>query len=743
MAITAAEAFRDYETDGVPSSGSHKIKKSDMRNWGAWVEGLINAFTANGGLIFSSKATLDASLAYAANTMAWVIGDSTTANNGVYGKVGASGAGSWTRRADLPFSFIIASDVGAGTANAIQATTSIPVSGSALVWVNIFEANTASPVTVSFNGGSALTIKTNAGNDVAIGGLTAGMIVMGIVSGSTFRLVSDQASAAVLAAAEAAQAAAEAAAASVNIKNVADRTALKALNTVVTTLAFLRESGREGLFKWTTGDYSTSITADANEGVFIKADAVASSVGAWVRQLEGGVIRPEWFGAQPSNSGFDSGPAINKAFDLAFVTPSITRVLFAGGSYYSTTALRPVAAQSGSGNFDMPYEIECRDSVLVAQGTGHGADSFFLVTNNNTQKNVAGGVILGELCFLNDGDWRDIAVFIACNDWQNLGKIKVGRLDAVTGTAAQSAARHNMRLESNSGKGGVWNNWGDIESYGGVLPLFVGPVANANTFGKVKCSYGSDGLVYDEGERNYYAHISGEFSVGQTPKYCFQNAGGDTATGHFGETKIAFCEFESQDSNVALNPNWQAVIYVTKGMLVGQGMRYTLGSQPFVKVESGGYCDFDYINMVSSRRRIEKIVLPAGAVWHRNVALAKAPKKISQTVSVLGVNGVYGSYTTLYSGDYTFAIDTKMVKVTNNTNQTMTISLATDSFTDVESAMASGVSINAGASYTFTQTDFALACVDGDPVNIVKLRGRTAAASFTGSILVEGMALYL
>ncbi|PII38692.1 hypothetical protein T190_17065 [Sinorhizobium meliloti CCBAU 01290] len=110
-----AEVARDYETDGVPSSGSHKIKKGDLRNWGAWVEGLINAFTANGGLIFSSKAALDASLAYAANTMAWVIGDATVANNGIYRKIGASGVGSWTRVSDLPFSFIIASDAGAGS----------------------------------------------------------------------------------------------------------------------------------------------------------------------------------------------------------------------------------------------------------------------------------------------------------------------------------------------------------------------------------------------------------------------------------------------------------------------------------------------------------------------------------------------------------------------------------------------------------------------------------------------------
>ncbi|WP_210190404.1 hypothetical protein [Ensifer aridi] len=208
---TAATVYRDYETDGIPSSGNHKVRKSEIRALLAGYENIINAFLSTGGLIFSSKATLDASLAYAANTMAWVHGDATVANNGVYRKNGASGTGSWTRVADLPYSFILATDAGAGTPNAIQATSSIPVSESALIIMNVFEANTASPVTVSFNGGSALTIKTNTGNDIATGGLVAGMIVLGIVSGTTFRLVSDQASSAIVAAAEAAQVAAEAA----------------------------------------------------------------------------------------------------------------------------------------------------------------------------------------------------------------------------------------------------------------------------------------------------------------------------------------------------------------------------------------------------------------------------------------------------------------------------------------------------------------------------------------------------
>ncbi|OMQ42826.1 hypothetical protein BKP54_21330 [Ensifer sp. 1H6] len=127
----------------------------------------------------------------------------TVANNGIYRKIGTSGVGSWPRVADLPYSFIIASNAGAGAADAIQATTSVPVSKSALIWASIAEANTESPVTISFNGGAPMTIETNSGSNIAVGGFVAGMIVMGIVSGTIFRLISDQTSEALLAQVEA------------------------------------------------------------------------------------------------------------------------------------------------------------------------------------------------------------------------------------------------------------------------------------------------------------------------------------------------------------------------------------------------------------------------------------------------------------------------------------------------------------------------------------------------------------
>jgi hypothetical protein len=201
----ANETFAPYDSAGM----AREIVPQEAQVWGTEVERLILGFQAGGGIIFETKAQMDASLAYAANQQAWVMGDPVVGNNGIYRKFGASGTGSWQRLGDLPYSFIKATDIGAGTPNAIQAATSIPVSESALIWTNVFESNTASPVTISFNGGSALTIKAFDGADILADGLTAGMVVGGFISGATFRLISDQSRAALIAAINAAVTAAQ------------------------------------------------------------------------------------------------------------------------------------------------------------------------------------------------------------------------------------------------------------------------------------------------------------------------------------------------------------------------------------------------------------------------------------------------------------------------------------------------------------------------------------------------------
>lgn len=187
--------------DGPGASPTHPDKKL-IRDWGTWIEQIIGSLGSNVGSVFLTKTSLLADLAHDPNDMAWVVSDPIVGNNGVYQKTGASGSGFWNRVADLPYSFIVATDSGEGTPDAIKATSPIPVSESAILALNVYEPNTDSVVTVSFNDGPELRVKTNSGNDPVPGGLVGNLL--GRISGSLFRLYSDQASAAIVAAAEAA-----------------------------------------------------------------------------------------------------------------------------------------------------------------------------------------------------------------------------------------------------------------------------------------------------------------------------------------------------------------------------------------------------------------------------------------------------------------------------------------------------------------------------------------------------------
>ncbi|NSZ48438.1 tail fiber domain-containing protein [Agrobacterium vitis] len=142
----------------------------------------------------------------ATKVSAWVYEDPDPAKNGIYGWM----SNTWTWVLPLPYSFIDATDAGAGTANAIKATSDIPVSEAALISVEIFRNTTDVPVTISFNDGPALTIKTITNTEQLA--LTGGMLVWGKIYGSDFRLTVDQDVSALVAQAEVKAAAAAASA---------------------------------------------------------------------------------------------------------------------------------------------------------------------------------------------------------------------------------------------------------------------------------------------------------------------------------------------------------------------------------------------------------------------------------------------------------------------------------------------------------------------------------------------------
>jgi hypothetical protein len=204
--LPASTIWRDKEVDGVYSSPNHDPIKADIREWAAWVEGGLIAGTLNGPWEATLSA-LNAKLAYGAGNPGFVYAG---ADFGTYRKSGASGSGSWVKILDtIPgYQVVKATNAGAGTANSIVATSAPPVSysdGMQIIGVNITANNTSEDVTINFNGMGALEVRTASNNKPAIDGLVAPVRIWGQVdqSGTVFRMMSDQASAAVLAGAEA------------------------------------------------------------------------------------------------------------------------------------------------------------------------------------------------------------------------------------------------------------------------------------------------------------------------------------------------------------------------------------------------------------------------------------------------------------------------------------------------------------------------------------------------------------
>lgn len=94
----------------------------------------------------------------------------------------------------------------------------------------------------------------------------------------------------------------------------ADRTELANINGVLQPSAYLRETGREGVFKWVGTNQSANITADPNQGVYVPpASDLTGTSGAWVRTIDS-AIQTKWFGT----NGWQA--AINLAATLGILT---------------------------------------------------------------------------------------------------------------------------------------------------------------------------------------------------------------------------------------------------------------------------------------------------------------------------------------------------------------------------------------------------------------------------------------
>jgi hypothetical protein len=179
--LTIDNVWRDNVTAGVPASGDHDPDKAQIRQ----VLNQLAQGASLGALIYTTKALLDANTGATDDQMAWVVADSTAANNGIY----QSDTGAWTRRRGLPDGTAVLTNIG-GTANAITADTATgvdPAEVQLLILPDPPGTTTSTTVTLALNGGSAESVKSASGSDPAIGDIIDGVGTLFFRSGSEWR----------------------------------------------------------------------------------------------------------------------------------------------------------------------------------------------------------------------------------------------------------------------------------------------------------------------------------------------------------------------------------------------------------------------------------------------------------------------------------------------------------------------------------------------------------------------------
>lgn len=92
------DVFRDFTTDGVLASGANEPEKSAVRGIGRVIEAALGAIGLGTSVDVAkeTRAALNADLAFPADSIGLVYADGLDANNDLYVKTGASGAGGWT-----------------------------------------------------------------------------------------------------------------------------------------------------------------------------------------------------------------------------------------------------------------------------------------------------------------------------------------------------------------------------------------------------------------------------------------------------------------------------------------------------------------------------------------------------------------------------------------------------------------------------------------------------------------------
>ncbi len=258
---------------------------------------------------------------------------------------------------------------------------------------------------------------------------------------------------------------------------VATRTAMKALDTTKDTTCFLTETGREGFWVFKSGNYTSSHAADTQEGLFVKATAIASSAGSWVR-IYSGPVNVKWFGAVGDGTT-DDKTAIQAAVDYIV---GLTR----GGRIYFPTSRYSISQAIVA---DLSAKTNRHEHHIDFIGDGPAQSQIYSPTDTLG----AGIVLLGNASYP-ETHWRidgigliggavatSIGLYVSIGAWASFSNVIVeGFALGFSGTDLEQSIFDNCNFRWNT-DGGVLNTSVSTTSPNSLTLLNTTFANNTNT----------------------------------------------------------------------------------------------------------------------------------------------------------------------------------------------------------------------------------------------------------------------
>lgn len=246
---------------------------------------------------------------------------------------------------------------------------------------------------------------------------------------------------------------------------VANRTALRALDTSKDTSAYLTEARRKGQFFWDGSNLSAQVTADTAQGVYIApASAPTGASGAWVRSFDFTNYEDSWFGTVADNAT-DSTNAINAALAAMSVhNPGYAAYLnVRRGVRFSSNAINWNANTSQSFAY-IRYGAGSDLTVGVPTG-GQGASESHVLSVNSGFPNYPGSGLVGEWSFdspLNPALVVNTAKNVNASIYPHIGP---GQTVAPHWKRAVRASGPFIRDENQNRFYGVYQNYAGFNAY--------------------------------------------------------------------------------------------------------------------------------------------------------------------------------------------------------------------------------------------------------------------------------------